>query len=355
MNKKLVKIETMEIKEITNKSLWENFSLSCSPNNFLQSWNWGEFNQALGRKIYRWGVFKGEELQAICLAVVQTTKLGNFLYIPRGPILSDWEHNKAFDFLALKLRQFAKNEDWIFIKIEPPIGDFEHNRQIFKLANFIPAVTFTQVEDAWLLDLTKSEDELLYDMRKTTRYLVRSEPKNGVKIETSALEGDIWEFVEMLYSTANRKNFVNHPKDYYIKQFEILAKDNEMRLFKATKNGKVLAMAVISFYGEMASYLHGASVHTNDSVGYSLQWAAILEAKKRGIKFYNFWGVVKDKHFYPGHPWYGFSLFKRGFGGFKYTYLRAQDLPLSPKYYLYRSAERIRRLKNRLQTGHWED
>lgn len=345
----------MELKEIINKKIWEDFSLSCSPNNFLQSWNWGEFNLSLGRQIYRWGVYKEGKLQLICLGIVQATKLGKFLYIPRGPILFDWNGQEIFEFLVRELKSLAKTSSLTFIKIEPPIGDFEHNRDLFGFGNFVPAVTFTQVEDAWLLDLTKAEAELLYDMRKTTRYLIRNEPKQGVKIEMSDRVEDAKAFVEMLYSTSKRKNFVNHPKDYYIKQFEILSKDNEMRIFKAVKDAKVLAMAMISFYGEMASYLHGASVQTEQSVGYSLQWAAITEAKRRGLKYYSFWGVVKDKNFYPGHPWYGFSLFKRGFGGFKYSYLRAQDLPLSPKYYLYRSAERARRFKNRLQSGYWED
>ena len=345
----------MEFKEITDKNTWEKFSLRCSPNNFLQSWGWGEFNQSLDRKIYRWGVYRDRELELICLGIVQTTKLGKFLYIPRGPILSDWDNQEILEFLVKQIKIVAKASDWIFIKIEPPIGNFEHNRDLFKFDNFIPAVTFTQVEDAWLLDLSKAEAELLYDMRKTTRYLIRNEPKQGITIEISDRLQDANEFVDMIYSTSERKNFVNHPKYYYTKQFEILAKDNEMRIFKAIKDGKVLATAVISFYGEMASYLHGASIPTDQSVGYSLQWAAITEAKRRGMKFYNFWGVVKDKNFYPKHPWYGFSLFKRGFGGFKYSYLRAQDLPLSPKYFIYRNAEKPRRLKNRLQTGHWED
>lgn len=343
------------INEIANKNIWENFSLSSSPNNFLQSWNWGDFNVELNRKIFRLGIFDQEKLIGICLVIKQITKLGNYLYVPRGPILQNWHSQKAFEKLVFYLKNLAKTEKCTFIKIEPPVGNSEDNRNLFKNFGFVAAVTFVQVEDAWLLDLTKNEDELLAAMRKTTRYLIRNEPKTGVRVEISASQEDIIQFVEMLYSTATRKNFINHPRHYYIKQFEILAKDNQMRIFKSIKDGKVVAMALISFYGEMASYLHGASIQTDQSVGYSLQWAAITEAKKRGMLYYNFWGVVKDKHFYPGHPWYGFSLFKKGFGGFKYTYLRAQDLPLSPKYFLYRNVEKIRRLKNRIQSGHWED
>ncbi len=349
----------IEIRQLEDKQIWEAFSLSTSPNSFLQSWNWGEFNLALNRKIFRLGIFEGELLVGVCLVVKQVTKLGNYLYIPRGPIWAsqgDFENHLYFNELKSSLAKIAQEENCIFVKIEPSIEDNEESRKIFKSESFVSAVTFVQVEDAWLLDLSKTEEELLADMRKTTRYLVRNEAKAGVRVEISASQDDILDFVDLLYSTANRKNFVNHPKDYYIKQFKILAEDNEMRIFKAIKDNKVLAMAVISFYGEMASYLHGASVETSQSVGYGLQWAAILEAKKRGMKYYNLWGVVKDKHFYPGHPWYGFSLFKRGFGGFKYTYLRAQDLALNlPKYLIYRHAEKLRRLKNRVQSGHWED
>jgi lipid II:glycine glycyltransferase (peptidoglycan interpeptide bridge formation enzyme) len=344
----------MQIKEISDKKIWEDFSLSTSPNNFLQSWNWGMFNQSLGRKIYRFGLFNGENLIGIFLVQKQLTRLGNYLYVPRGPILSEWS-SKLLEPIVNQLKEVALAEKCIFIKIEPPIVNSLENKKLFSQLGFKAAVTFVQVEDAWLLDLSKTEDELLYDMRKTTRYLIKNEPKQGIRVEISDSMEDAQLFVEMIYQTADRKQFTNHPKEYYLKQFEILSKENEMRIFKASRDGKVLAMALISFYGEMASYLHGASIQTEQSVGYSLQWAAIREAKKRGMKFYNFWGVVKDKHFYPGHPWYGFSLFKRGFGGFKYTYLRAQDLPLSPKYYIYRTAEKARRLKNRLQTGHWED
>jgi len=344
----------IKIRSITDRKVWEEFSLHSSFNNFLQSWNWGVFNQAIGNTIIRRGIFEDNNLIGITLAIVQKSKLGNFLYVPRGPIVHEFRLD-ILEALVKDLKNFAKEHNCIFLKIEPNLSESEKKQQIFTNLGFLRAVTFTQVEDAWLLDLTKTEEELLYGMRKTTRYLIRNEPKQGIEIEISDSMEDAKAFVEMLYQTSKRKNFINHPKEYYLKQFKILSKDNEMRIFKAVKEGRVLAMALISFYGEMASYLHGASIQTEQSVGYSLQWEAIKEAKRRGMKYYNFWGVVKDKNFHPKHPWYGFSLFKKGFGGFKYSYLRAQDLPLSPKYFIYRNAEKLRRLKNRLQTGHWED
>lgn len=342
------------VKEVSDKDKWEDFSLKSHPNTFLQSWNWGQFNIKLGRKIFRLGAFESDKLVGIALLVKYETKLGNYLYCPRGPLL-DWGDLPILDSIITHVMEIAKEENAIFLKFDPLLEETPENRDIFKKREFTPAVAFVQVEDAWLLDLEKSEDDLLMDMRKTTRYLIRHEPKQGVRVEMSNKMSDIEHFVDLLYSTASRKNFVNHPKDYYIKQFEILSKNNQMSVFKAIKNGKVLAMAVVAFYGDMAYYLHGASVENAQDAGYPIQWEIIKESKRKGLKTYNFWGVVKDKNFHPGHPWYGFSLFKRGFGGYKYTYIRAQDLPLSPKYWLYRYLEKGRRLKIRLQTGYWED
>jgi len=344
----------MEVKEVEEKQIWEDFLLSTHPNTFLQNWNWGVFNHSIGRKIFRLGIFSESKLVGICLLLKYESKLANYFYAPRGPVLT-WEDPKTFDLLLDKIKLLSREESVDFLKLDPLLEESKENQDIFSLRGFKKAVTFVQVEDAWLIDLSKSEDELLAEMRKTTRYLVRNEPKQGIKVEVSDSLEDIEAFADLLYQTAGRKNFVNHPKSYYIKQFEILAPKSEMKLFKSFKNGNVQAMAVVAFYGDSAYYLHGASVPGSSSVGYSLQWEAIKEAKRRGLKYYNFWGVVKDKHFHPGHPWYGFSFFKKGFGGFKYSYLRAQDLPYTNKYWLYRAAELARRLGKRLTQGYWED
>src|SRR3989344_3718141 len=195
------------IEEIDNEEIWENFSINSHPNTFLQSWNWGVFNEKIGRKIYRLGVFEGDKLLAICLLIQHKTPLGNYLYSPRGPVFN-WKNLKILDLLVERAKNIAKEESCIFVKMDPLLPELEENRQIFKNRGFTPAVTFVQVEDAWLLDLGKSENELLADMRKTTRYLIRHEPEQGVKVEMSAEIEDIRKFADLLYSTASRKNFV---------------------------------------------------------------------------------------------------------------------------------------------------
>src|SRR3972149_5845180 len=213
-----------QIRELNDKMSWEVFSLSNSPNNFLQSYNWGEFNAQVGKKIVRLGIYSTDELVGIALVLVQPTRLGNYLYIPRGPIVKNFSQ-ALLQALASHLLEIAQEDQCIFIKIEPSLEENPENQQLFSNLGFQRAVTFTQVEAAWLVELSKPEEQLLADMRKTTRYLDRNESKQGVTVEISDKYSDAEIFVEMLFATSVRKNFVNHPKEYYLKQFEILSKD----------------------------------------------------------------------------------------------------------------------------------
>jgi lipid II:glycine glycyltransferase (peptidoglycan interpeptide bridge formation enzyme) len=91
-----------------------------------------------------------------------------------------------------------------------------------------------------------------------------------------------------------------------------------------------LSAALIIFYNYQAIYHHSASIEQKIPVNYLLQWEIIKEAKKRGKKIYNMWGICpEDKR---RHPWKGLTLFKKGFGGRIVEYLHAQDYPLSSFY-----------------------
>ena len=91
----------MEIEEVTNKQVWEDFLLECQQKTFLQSWNWGEFQKSLGNKIWRFGIFdhstssgqapstnsgQDKNLIAVALVIKHTAKRGSFLLVPHGPV-----------------------------------------------------------------------------------------------------------------------------------------------------------------------------------------------------------------------------------------------------------------------------
>ena len=89
----------MIIREIENKNEWEDFLQLVPEKTFLQSWNWGEFQKALGKKIWRLGIYKNNQLKGVGLVfkspIIQLRKYQrNFLFCPHGPLIL--EKNPSF-------------------------------------------------------------------------------------------------------------------------------------------------------------------------------------------------------------------------------------------------------------------
>ena len=205
-------------------------------------------------------------------------------------------------------------------------------------------------EATWKLDLTPSEEELLINMRKTTRYLIRQAMKNpDITIEKSEKLSDIEIYQKLNKEVAVRQKFTPFSYEYIKNEFEVFSKDNEALLLFGKYKREVAAAALVIFWSGIGFYHQAASLskYAKFSIPYLLQWEAIKEAKKRGCKLYDFWGFTDPKK-EPKHPWAGPTLFKMGFGGYKKEYVKTQDFPLSKKYWLTYFFEKLRKTKRGL-------
>ena len=335
----------MKITEITDKIQWESFVLASAENSFLQSWNWGEFNEITGEKIWRLGVFDNDKLEAVALVIKVKARRGSFLFVPHGPIYLTDNRGKVLNELTLFLKNLAKKEKVVFVRISPLLEKNEENLNIFKKVGFRDApIHMMHPETTWLLDITKSEDEILMEMRKTHRNLIRRAKKEGVEIIPGTDKEDIKTFYDIHMETAERHKFTPFSYDYIKSEVEVLKKDDQISIFSAKYDNKIISSAIIVFYGSQAFYHHGSSRSEYNKIpaSYLELWEAIKSAKKRGIKTFNFYGIVEDK---PKHPWYGLSRFKKGFGGYKKELLHCQDLPLNKKYIVTYIVETVRKIK----------
>jgi len=339
----------MNIKEITNKAQWENFVSQNREATFLHSWNWGEFNKNMGEKIWRIGVFNENELKAVTLIIKVKAKRGSFLFVPQGPILKvssiKYQVSSIFDELFAFLKKLGEKEKAGFVRISPILENNSENLNIFKSGGFRNApVHMMHPETTWLLDITKSEDEIFKEMRKTHRNLVRRAGKEGVEIIQGIDEKYLKSFYEIHLETVKRHKFVPFAYDYIKEEINSFKNDDQISIFSAKYKNEITSSAVIVFYGDQAFYHHGASSSKYSKIpaSYLVLWEAIREAKKRNKKTFNFYGIVENK---PKHPWFGLSKFKKGFGGYKKELLHCHDLPLNKKYLIAWTVETARKLK----------
>jgi peptidoglycan pentaglycine glycine transferase (the first glycine) len=338
---------SISIKQITNKSQWEDFVMA-NEGTFLQSWNWGEFNKDTGEKIWRIGFFDGDNLMATTLIIKVKARRGAFLFVPQGMIMnyeSRIMNQELWKLFFNYLKNLGKVEGVGFARISPLLENNSENLNIFKSYGFRSApIHMMHPETTWILDIAKTEDEIMKGMRKTHRNLIRRAGKEGVEIIKNTDEKYLKEFYSIHEETVRRHKFVPFSYEYIKSEIDAFKNDNQIEIFSAEYKDKIISSAIIVFYGGQAFYHHGASSSEYGKIpsSYLNLWEAIKEAKRRNYKIFNFYGIVENK---PNHHWNGLSKFKMGFGGSKKELLHCQDLPLSYKYKITWLIETTRKIK----------
>jgi lipid II:glycine glycyltransferase (peptidoglycan interpeptide bridge formation enzyme) len=342
----------MEIREIEDKKIWDGFFAEQKEKTFLQSFDWGEFNIEMGNKIWRLGLFEKERIVSLFLVSKIKAKRGTFLLGQHGPaFLQSFSKKEILGLILSELKRIGKSEKADFVRINPLWERSEENEKIMEDLGFRKSpMHANSYESTWKLDITPSEEEIMNGMRKTTRYLIRQTSKNSdISIEKSSRVEDIGLYQELNKAVAKRHNFVSFPLDFVKKEFKVFSENGNALLFFGNYKGKIAAASLVIFWSGSAYYHQAASDsrYSKLSMPYLLQWEAIKEAKKRGCGTYDFWGYVDPKK-NPKHPWAGPTLFKMGFGGRGYEYLRTYDYPLSWKYFFINIFENLRKMKRGL-------
>ena len=343
-----------EIKEIRDKKIWEDFLTRVEEKSFLESFNWGGFNQLMGDKIFRLGVYKKQDLIAVTLVIKVTARRGVFLFLPHGPVKASTHITKTqlLEVLLEKLKETAKEEGASFIRVAPVWEKNKENVEIFKRLGFRDAPIHIHPELTWELDLNLSKEELLKNMRKTTRYLIRrAQKEKDIEIIKSKEIESVKEFNELYYATKERQKFTPFPLDYLKNEFLSFIPDNQISVFLGKYKNETVSSGIFIFWQGIGFYHHGASSlkYPKIPVSYLLLWEAIKTAKERGCKKFNFWGIAPiNTASFKQHPWAGLTLFKMGFGGYSKEYLKTQDFVLSNKYWVSFFVDKIRKLKRGL-------
>lgn len=317
--------------ESKTKNKWNKFLLKNGPRSglFLNSWQWGEFQRNIGNNVAQNIFMEGDDYKCITTLIYNNIKIfGNYCYIPRGPICSDASYLKKVLDLIIK--------DNLFVR-------FDHVSVEAPLFNGLHKTRHIQPNKTLITDLSKTEDDLMASMHKKTRYNIRLAEKSGVHVNLSPVDFDlVWNVFE---ETSKRDGFSLHKKDYYKKMVNELSYDEcNVFLATATFENQILAANIMIDFGGTRTYLHGASSNINRNVmaPYLLHWVLIKDAKEKGLRWYDWWGVCNKDN--KTHKWAGITRFKRGFGGEDVDYAGTYDYTHQTGGYL--AYKFIRYIKN---------
>jgi lipid II:glycine glycyltransferase (peptidoglycan interpeptide bridge formation enzyme) len=299
---------------------------------FLQTQDWLDFQKSIGRKAWRFDLpaQAGDGSKIVANIIRHDLPFGkSYLYVPHGPEIhldqiSGGLKNELESFFA-HIRQKAKEQNAIFVKFEPlqdSIVELIYGAGLKKSSKEI------QAPKSVVVDVDKSDEELLAAMHHKTRYNIKVAEKHDIKVGPST---DIDTFIKLLKKTADRQKFHTHPDNYYRKLYEFFKDNNTLRsgLVFATHNDKPIAGGLYLVYDETCYYLHGGSDHEYRQymAPYALHWEGIKWARQHGLKYYDFGGS-------EGKKWPNLTRFKLNWGGRQVEYPGAFDLSTQPFWFL---------------------
>lgn len=396
-----------------NKEEYNKFAASKDDSLFFQSSYWGEIKKYNGWTYDFVGIKENNKIIAASLILFKKVKNLNksIAYSPRGYIM-DYSNEKLLSFMTENIKKYLKTKKAIFLKINPYIEYKKHDinggcisdenaelMNIFKKNKYKHNGFYTEndkkndIEPRWLSVLNlknKTTDEILKNMRATTRNQIKVSQKNCLKI-IDANEKNIAEFKELMQHTANRREFVDRPLSYYQNMYSILNKEklikillveidfekqldktkdeqkkltekinniqlnsskksqlnelkkqllsiekniNELKeTIKENGNKKIIAAGLYMLYGKQLVYLFGASYKQfmKYKSQYLLQWEMIKYAKENNYNTFNFYGI--DGNFDSNYKNYGLFDFKKGFSAEVIELIGEFDLIINPMYY----------------------
>lgn len=326
----------MTFREYTasEKDKWNQFIDSSPYSTILQHWGWGEVKKSEGWKPYRLGLEnEGYLVVAMQILVKPASFLGNYAYVPYGPIfkdLRDFESN--LQEILRNLLEFANRNKCFVVEFDPLLGELVDAKESLSILPYLDK-SFKkllldngfklsnrnfQPRHKLFYDLSQTEEELMGLMKKNTRYNVRYAEKNGVVVESTKIGDEsvtekIEKFYELLEETQERASgYPIRPKETFLKLVEEFKDTENIEIFTASFEGDVIAMNISEFTSYWSSSFYGASnrLHSKMKAPYLLRWKSVQRAKGRGCKVYDFWGVIPNSEQHQGY-----SDNKISFGG----------------------------------------
>jgi lipid II:glycine glycyltransferase (peptidoglycan interpeptide bridge formation enzyme) len=288
-----------------------------------------------------------------------------------------------------KLQEIGKKEKCIFIQLEPNIiGNQElgimnqgNNSKLAKFETIIHDSQFMIQPSAhplftkytFILDLTKTEEELLRKMHPKTRYNIKVAQKHGVLVVEDNSDDAFEAYIKLTHETTKRQGFYAHTENYHRIQWETLGAKNQesgirnqekdkkekihdsyfmihnsdkltAHILTAKYQDKTLVAWILFIYKDTLYYPYGASSneHRETMASNLMMWEAIKFGKKLGLKKFDMWGSLGPNPD-PKDPWYGFHRFKQGYGPELVEFIGSYDLIINPMLYqLYKIADKIR-------------
>lgn len=336
---------SVSVEAVTDRSAWDR-EVNGLGGHPLQLWGWGEVKSAGAWTTHRLRVTAGGYTAGLAQVLVRSlpAQFKALSYVPRGPVVAHLDGANTMravfgvgdadtrDLVTNAITEWAReNVGGVGITIEPdwPVGTSANvpNRRYAPNPVLYPSTL--------ILDLRKSEDELMSAMSKKTRQYIRKSQREDLEFREVTSAREINACLSIYHETAERAGFGLHSDGYYHLVKSALGKASPIFAAFTRSSDDSPYDRPVSFVWFAASNTTSFELYggMNDDgmnlrANYGLKWHAICAMKERGVIRYDVNGLLND----------GISNFKRGFAKHEDELVGSIDIPFSRWYSTWNNA-----------------
>jgi lipid II:glycine glycyltransferase (peptidoglycan interpeptide bridge formation enzyme) len=307
----------------TDDAAWNDFVAGSSAPSFLQATPWGVVKRPNGWRSARIVVDAPSGPVGAQVLVRHPRPLPKgFGYAARGPIATGPLDADALGAFTEAVRRAAAGLGIAHLRMDPELEDPDGLiASTLRKLGWKPAPEI-QPSSTRVIDLTRTEDELLADLRKKTRQSLHKAQDDGTNVISAGAER-LPDFHATLAGTMDRVGLPFRSVRFFRDLWDAYAPAGQaMLLLAETPEGEVVSGTFLVGWGTTIVALYGGTnaEGRKRNSKYLVNWEAFRRAKAAGYERYDLWGLPNE----------GIAYFKAGWGGREVHYVGAWDLVVDP-------------------------
>lgn len=310
---------TLSVTPCLDRDEWDA-AVNAHNGHPMQLWGWGQTKAEHNWRVDRVVVRDGEQLVGSAQILLRTLPFPfrALAYLARGPQAAA---GREHEVLAAVGHHVKKTHKAVALTIEPDWDADTVAVATLPATGWAKAPSNILIPRTLILDLSRSEDELLAAMSKKTRQYVRKSGREALEYRGVTAE-ELPQVLAIYKETAERADFGIHQDGYYLDIARNM-RDGSV-IFGAFDVDRLVSFLWLAVSDATAFELYGGMNETGSTLraNFALKWHAIRAMKERGVSRYDFNGLLND----------GVSKFKFGFADHENMLAGSWDLALSALY-----------------------
>ena len=308
-----IRLATEEDKEGWNRVAYESPEAT-----YAHTWEWKEvLEKGLGVETLYLLAENGDETMGIYPILISPLKTKNILLrrykVLISPFDKTWDYGgpcilptvdkKILEELIIKLEKISKKVGVLSLRISPFKGEYLKEILAFRGYRVSPRLTS-------IIDLTKSEAELWYRVKKNARRYINKPIREGVAVVERNDEVGLKDFYKCM-DDLGRRNEMYLPPFLFLKTILDIMVPKKMAKYHIVEyEGNVIGGSLSLCFKDTVTFRYGGGLERYQHLypHYILHWTRIVETKNLGYKKIDLGGMPSDKNS-------GIYFFKSRWGG----------------------------------------